>query len=109
MSKRMGQSKWEAIRQRVFERDNWECVQCGSGDDLHLDHIIPLAKWGDGMDPTHMGNYQTLCQYHNLIKSDDIQTRLNWYNKAYISKLPNPGHKREPLLSRHNHKEKEIV
>lgn len=41
---------WAAIRQRVLERDGFQCVVCGSpakpGDPLHVDHIIPRTEGG---------------------------------------------------------------
>jgi 5-methylcytosine-specific restriction endonuclease McrA len=40
------------------------CVQCGSSDNLQVDHIIPLA-WGG---PTMLNNFQTLCLKHNAAK-----------------------------------------
>lgn len=45
------------IRERVYERDGYRCVRCGSADDLTLDHIIPWSK--NGADK--VSNLQTLC------------------------------------------------
>ncbi len=32
-----------AQRRRVYARDGHRCVDCGTSDDLTLDHIVPLA------------------------------------------------------------------
>lgn len=45
-------------RKRVYERDGHRCVECGSTDDLTLDHIIPLAKGGTNAEV----NLQTMCE-----------------------------------------------
>lgn len=46
-----------AIRAIVFERDDGRCVNCGSGERLTIDHVVPVAEGGvDDLD-----NLQTLC------------------------------------------------
>lgn len=67
------------IRNEVFKRDNYTCVQCGAkkGDkkpdgstvSLHIDHKKPLAKGGTD----EMSNLQTLCKDCNLNKNDVYQ------------------------------------
>ena len=52
------------IRKRVHERDGWQCVQCGSPDNLTLDHIIPWSQNG----PDKEENLQTLCGSCNTAK-----------------------------------------
>lgn len=49
----------------IFERDNWECCNCGSLDRLVPDHIVPLCRGGD----TTLENMQTLCWFCNSSKS----------------------------------------
>lgn len=33
-------------RQRVYRRDNYECVYCGSKKELTLDHVLPKSRGG---------------------------------------------------------------
>jgi Restriction endonuclease len=58
----------EDVKLRVWSRDGGACVRCGSRENLHFDHIIPIAK-GGGNDEE---NIQVLCQQCNLKKSDKI-------------------------------------
>jgi 5-methylcytosine-specific restriction endonuclease McrA len=53
----------------VYLRDNGRCVNCGSTEDIHIDHIIPYSKGGSSTDPD---NLQLLCGKCNLEKSDRI-------------------------------------
>lgn len=58
------------VKREVWKRDQGKCALCGSGDNLHFDHIIPYSKGGSSRDPK---NIQLLCARHNLKKSDTIQ------------------------------------
>ncbi len=58
-----------AIKVAVWNRDRGQCVECGSTDDLHFDHILPYAKGGTSM---RVDNVQLLCARHNLQKSDRL-------------------------------------
>ena len=57
------------VRIEVWKRDKGKCTQCGSGDNLHFDHIIPFSKGGASVTAD---NVQLLCARHNLEKSDKI-------------------------------------
>ena len=59
-----------AVKKQVWKRDGGHCVQCGSGDHLHFDHIIPYSKGGASIVAE---NIQLLCARHNLEKRDRIQ------------------------------------
>jgi hypothetical protein len=53
------------VKQSVWKRDGGKCVQCGSSENLHFDHIIPFSKGGT----SHRAeNIQILCAKHNLAK-----------------------------------------
>lgn len=53
----------------VWKRDGGKCVQCGSRDNLHFDHIIPFSLGGSSLTAE---NIQLLCARHNLQKHDRI-------------------------------------
>lgn len=54
----------ESLRDAVYERDDYRCVQCGSTDDLTLDHVVPFSVGGQ----TTMENLRTLCRSCNSKK-----------------------------------------
>jgi HNH endonuclease len=59
-----------AVKVEVWKRDKGRCVECGSKDNLHFDHIIPYSQGGSSKDAA---NIQILCSRHNLQKRDNIQ------------------------------------
>ena len=58
----------EGVKLLVWARDGGRCVHCGSQQELHFDHIIPVAKGGGNAAE----NVQILFQTCNLRKSDKI-------------------------------------
>jgi hypothetical protein len=58
-----------AVKLEVWKRDRGRCVECGSTDNLHFDHIIPFSKGGSSLVPE---NIQLLCARHNIEKRDEI-------------------------------------
>lgn len=54
------------LSKRVFERDAYRCVTCGSHIDLCCDHIIPESKGG----PTTFENLQAMCRPCNSRKGN---------------------------------------
>lgn len=61
----------EDMREAVFARDGYACLECGSGDYIQCDHIHPVSKGGE----TNLNNLQTLCRVCNARKKDRIRKR----------------------------------
>jgi 5-methylcytosine-specific restriction endonuclease McrA len=58
------------VKLEVWKRDGGKCIECGSEEDLHFDHIIPWSKGGSSSTPD---NIQLLCGKHNIQKHDKIE------------------------------------
>lgn len=56
------------VKKYVWNRDNGQCVECGSKERLEYDHIIPISKGGSNTER----NIQLLCELCNRKKSDQI-------------------------------------
>ncbi len=54
-------SKHARLRARVFRRDGYRCLDCGTGEDLTLDYLVPLQD-GGAMDEA---NAETRCRSCN--------------------------------------------
>lgn len=61
----------EALRWRVFERDDYRCVSCGTRHFLRADHIHPESRGGLAT----LDNLQTLCRSCNSRKGARIEVR----------------------------------
>jgi hypothetical protein len=59
-----------AVKLAVWKRDSGRCVQCGSTENLHFDHIIP---WSRGGASDTAENVQLLCGRHNIQKGSRIE------------------------------------
>lgn len=59
-----------SVKLEVWKRDKGQCVQCGSKDNLHFDHILAYSKGGTSLKAE---NIQLLCARHNLQKRDKIE------------------------------------
>lgn len=53
------------VRTRIFTRDNYRCLQCGSTENLTIDHIVSVYSGGTDED----NNLQTLCNPCNAGKA----------------------------------------
>jgi hypothetical protein len=60
----------EDVKLLVWARDGGACLRCGAKQELHFDHIIPVAKGGGNSQE----NIQILCKRCNLQKSDKISS-----------------------------------
>lgn len=53
-------------RMKVFNRDSFRCVYCGSGENLTIDHATPQSRGGSD----DINNLQTTCRACNASKRD---------------------------------------
>lgn len=51
--------RWKNLRDKMVERDNGRCQECGFDENLHVHHIEPLSEGGDPYNPD---NLITLCR-----------------------------------------------
>jgi hypothetical protein len=58
----------ESVQMFVWQRDQGQCVQCGSRDRLEFDHIIPVVKGGSNTGR----NIQLLCEVCNRKKGKRV-------------------------------------
>lgn len=58
----------EAVQIFVWQRDQGQCVQCGSREKLEFDHIIPVAEGGSSTER----NVQLLCEACNRRKGKSV-------------------------------------
>jgi hypothetical protein len=56
----------EDVRALVMARDGRRCQECGTTEDLTIDH--KLVPWSDGGSSTDPENLQVLCRTHNSSK-----------------------------------------
>jgi len=51
--------RWKALRMQALDRDNWQCVQCGTHKRLECDHILSVR---DRPELAYtLSNLQILC------------------------------------------------
>ena len=56
------------VKDKVWNRDQGKCIECGSNEKLEFDHIIPFSKGGSNT----YRNIQLLCEECNRKKSNQI-------------------------------------
>src|SRR3989338_8871025 len=58
----------ESVRLFVWQRDEGQCVKCGSREKLEFDHIIPISEGGSNTER----NIQLLCETCNREKGKNL-------------------------------------
>lgn len=74
-------------RNRIFKRDNHQCVYCGSKKDLTLDHVIPKSRGGKN----DWFNLVASCSKCNLKKADRTpeEAKMKMIHKPYAPTVIN--------------------
>jgi 5-methylcytosine-specific restriction endonuclease McrA len=73
-------------RTKVFERDNYQCVQCGSDEYITVDHVLPFADFPELR--FDIKNCRTLCMYCHYKESfgKELPKGSFWgFNKRFIT------------------------
>lgn len=74
--------QWKQTRLRILDRDGGVCAECGSDEDIQVDHVIPASKGGGDEDD----NCQLLCGFHNRLKGDKTgRQRVTWFDPDYFN------------------------
>jgi len=80
---------WRVRRVRVFHRDGYQCVKCGSREHLECDHIVRLSEGGSH----DMENLRTLCRdchiadtRERFLKASTIAGQADW--GAFVAASP---------------------
>lgn len=73
------------VRKEVFDRDANACVYCSSGDDLCIDHKVPVIRGGNNS----ADNLQAVCRTCNADKRNMTHEEyLNWDGRVTLLKRP---------------------
>ena len=67
-ARKAGRDSRKVTAQELRRIREGECVWCGSREDIHVDHVIPLSRGGRHA----IGNLQPLCAFHNMSKGDSL-------------------------------------
>lgn len=80
---------WNTIRIKIFDRDGYACVICGSRKRIECDHIVPRHQQGSNRPE----NLQTLCRECHLEKTrcdkgySVMDSQLEWMKFATMKKF----------------------
>jgi len=61
-------------RHFIFNRDGYQCLKCGSKENLTVDHIVSIAQGGTDA----MANLQTLCRACNMQKGSKVHFSMDY-------------------------------
>lgn len=75
-------AEWNTLRAVILDRDHHQCAYCGGEADT-VDHIIPKNNGGEDV----ASNLVACCRKCNGLKSDKPLIRMNYYNRAWLSRL----------------------
>jgi len=73
------------LRKKIFSLYGDHCFRCGETKGLHIDHLRPRAKGGDGA----FRNLQPLCERCGNLKGDREPAQIEVFNPIYF--MPQPS------------------
>lgn len=76
------------LRDAVLARDGSECQECGSTEDLTIDHITPRTRGG----ATELANLQVLCRVCNARKGNRIRQKTHRERNANRNAVTSESH-----------------
>jgi CRISPR/Cas system Type II protein with McrA/HNH and RuvC-like nuclease domain len=81
---------YRANRTRIYKRDNYECVYCGSKKTLTIDHVIPKSKGGSNS----WENLVTSCFKCNLKKANRTpeEAKMKMRHSPYVPTIMNDNY-----------------
>lgn len=81
---------YRANRTRIYKRDGFECIYCGSKKNLTLDHVIPKSRGGANT----WENLVTSCFKCNLKKADRTpqEARMKMRHEPFVPSIMNDNY-----------------
>ncbi len=68
---------YRKFAEQVMERDGWQCVECGTTQNLTVAHIVHRGMGGRNGPGDVLKNARTLCMFHH----DQEERHLNGKRK----------------------------
>lgn len=67
--------EWNKIREQILERDDYTCQVCGSEQNLHVHHLIPVYEFEEISDAHFSENLIVLCnKCHPKVEVGNIES-----------------------------------
>lgn len=83
---------WQSTRRAILKRDNYQCQECGTANDLHVHHKTPFRMFDDPDQANHEDNMITLCAPCH--RREDA--KMKWLKVGdVIIKMPAGGYARQ--------------
>jgi len=79
--KRNQNGVYKVLKKEIDRMYNQPCSFCGSSDNIHIDHVVPISRGGRHS----VGNIQPLCSACNLQKHNKYMIEWIAYRKKYCN------------------------
>jgi 5-methylcytosine-specific restriction endonuclease McrA len=79
--------EWKLCKENFYSScKDKKCVQCGSTENLNVDHILPVRRFWEKR--LLQSNLQILCGKCNKDKCNDVNDLDAVFNRPYLSESP---------------------